>query len=447
MNTVTIYQGHVLDKIKELPDNSIHCIITSPPYFGPRNYDLDPVIWGDNVHTQSCKHDWVYKTRTRRINDVKPGKKQSTNKGSLYRDIPVPYADCQICGAWLGCLGLEPTVELYVSHIVDVCRELRRVLRKDGVFFLNIGDNYANKKIPSLALKPKDLYGIPWRVALALQADGWWLRCDIIWKKRNAMPESILDRPVREHEYIFMFTKDSHSFWDHVAVREKGSDKLPWGGRPLGKLNSELAQGRHGKTFIHRAMSREERMKWHGRGHNLRSVWDIPTKSFAGEHYASFPTDLAEVCIKAGTSEKGCCPICGSPWQRVLIKIDDRHWTQRRGSGVKWAMGMGHGRGDGGHSFVQNMIPTSDWKPSCNCMIENSISNPDFGEVTSHYIPDPIPCTVLDPFFGSGTVGVSSLKLGRNCIGIELGTQYIKMAKDRIDKLFGLVADIRVVVE
>ena len=230
--------GHALDLLPEIPDGVFHCAVTSPPYWNLRDYKAPAVVWGGN----DCEHVWVDKSYARRSNDSgEEGRKQTTNIGAIGRDEPVKSDFCGRCGAWRGQLGLEPTPELYVQHIVEVCREIKRVLRDDGSFWLNLGDSYATsspgtgnmKPVTWIengkekkrgmtragcppGLKPKDLVGIPWTVAFALRDDGWYLRRDIIWEKPNPMPESCRDRPTSAHEYVFLLTKSGTAkYWTH----------------------------------------------------------------------------------------------------------------------------------------------------------------------------------------------------------------------------------------
>jgi site-specific DNA-methyltransferase (cytosine-N4-specific) len=256
-----LYEGDALTVLQRLPSDSIQCSVTSPPYWGLRNYNNPDQI------------------------------------------------------------GLEETLPQFINRLRTVFSELRRVLRPDGVFWLNVGDGYTSgnrswrapdKKNPARAmdmrpntpdgLKAKDLLGIPWRLAFALQDDGWYLRADVVWNKPNAMPESVRDRPTRAHEYVFMFTKDEKYFYDRKAILEAN-------------------------------------------GRNCRSVWNIHTQGFSGAHFATFPPKLVEPCIKSST------------------------------------------------------------RPG------------DF---------------VLDPFFGSGTVGLVAQSLERRYVGIELNAEYVSLAAQRI---------------
>lgn len=275
INGSTIIEGDSLYALGQLPAKFFQCVVTSPPYWGLRDYEID------------------------------------------------------------GQIGLEPTLDQFLNHLVAVFSEIKRVLRDDGTLWLNIGDGYTSgnrgyrapdKKNRARAmsirpdtpegLKPKDLIGVPWRLAFKLQEDGWFLRSDIVWNKPNAMPESVKDRPTRAHEYLFLLTKSERYYYDYNAVREEN-------------------------------------------GRNRRSVWNINTQGFAGAHFATFPPALIEPCILAST------------------------------------------------------------KPN------------DY---------------VLDPFFGSGTVGVVSKDHSREFVGIELNPEYVEIASNRLQteesKIYRLAANL-----
>ncbi len=371
-----IQEGHVLDVLADMPEESCHCVVTSPPYWSLRDYG------------ESTKALW-------------PG----------YLDD-----NCHWYDAWHGQLGLEPTIDAYVEHIVEVFRVVRRVLRKDGTLWINCGDSYnagrdgghaggrkgsgfqvVDARYPDrsgpnvLGLKPKDLIGQPWRIAFALQADGWILRSAIIWAKPNAMPESVTDRPTHSYEHVFLFAKSPRYFYDAEAVRE----------------NCE------GNTHS-RGMTRDNELV----GHNLRDIWSIPTERIADAHFATFPRRLAECCIKAGTSERGCCPECGLPWVRVVEteRVRTRPGVNTKTSGRE-SLEIGN-RDPGRHVAVRK---TLGWKSGCNC----------FAGTLPSRLP-PIPCTVLDPFCGSGQCGIVVTQLGRAFVGIEINPDYAAMARRRI---------------
>jgi len=484
---ITLHQGDVLTCLQTLPDNSVHCAVTSPPYWGLRDYGLPPVIWGGDP---ACPHEW---------GDWKfNGNHQKHFAGAF----------CRLCGAWRGSFGLEPTPELYLEHAVLIFREVRRVLRPDGTLWLNMGDSYCGSggaggdyndgglkagqpkfpgrtskgirggspkhaagiwdgsycedhlnRYPLPNLKVKDLVGMPWRLALALQADGaadpkamqiidriraallqdyeyweevpamvrreverldqeyaaakegsWWLRRDIIWAKPNPMPESCQDRPTTAHEYIFLLTKRAHYFYDAEAVKEISSPNSH--GSP--KINPGWKQAALGKW------TKEDSLN----GRNLRSVWTIATAPFPEAHFATFPPALPEKCIRAGTSEKGVCPQCGAPWVRVVEKEIRRH--------EKWygeyATATQHSRGTAGNAYNEIVSSqTTGWHPVCQC---------DAGE--------PVPATVLDPFAGAGTTALVAAKLQRHAVAIELNPAYVAMGVQRLQRGLGMLAEVEV---
>lgn len=265
--TIEILQGDCRDVLGSLPDGSINCCVTSPPYFGLRDYGVE------------------------------------------------------------GQLGLEPTPDEFVSAMVEVFREVRRVLRDDGTLWLNLGDSYANdgkwggstggkhasalhgnsgigRRLLTTGLKPKDLIGIPWRVAFALQADGWYLRQDIIWHKPNPMPESVTDRCTKAHEYIFLFAKSERYYFDVDAIREPYATADRRGPRRSYKPGSASS---HRLDDGHEEMTGPfAGLPLNPNGRNRRSVWTVSTKPFKGAHFATFPPDLIEPCVLAG------CPVDGT---------------------------------------------------------------------------------------------------------------------------------------
>lgn len=326
-----------------------------------------------------------------------------------------------------------------------VFREVKRVLRDDGTLWLNLGDSYYGGKgsngnskarrtasergylqspgtvmmdtrpldLPQEGLKPKDLVGIPWRVAFALQADGWWLRSDIIWGKPNPMPESVKDRPTRAHEYIFLLTKSQRYFYDHMAVQEdcaNGDPTSPRGSK--GVLGSPNAGNRFRGT---KYPGVEGKATYSGNVYtplakrNMRDVIFLPTKGFKCAHFAVFPESLVEPLIRAGTSEKGCCPKCGSPFVRITEKQ-----TAPVTNPIPFSKPGNVDRNDVGNIYEETVVRTIGWKPSCQCGL------------------DPVPCVTLDPFGGSGTVAKVSRDLGRKTVYIDLNPQYVDMAEKRI---------------
>ena len=319
-----IMNGDCLEKLKELPSESVNCCVTSPPYYGLRDYGTARWQGGDS----NCDHNPQKPDGGDRSDRTLP-----LGRGGVYRDV------CGKCGAVRidQQIGLEQTPDEYVENLVNVFREVKRVLRDDGTVWLNLGDSYArdpakvgvgHKKkgkqatnsgslnkyqspIPS-GLKPKDLIGIPWRVAFALQADGWWLRQDIIWHKPNPMPESVQDRCTKSHEYIFLLTKSSKYYYDHETIMEKAS----YAGVDRGGSTNRYEQNNFGgdcKQYDTR---------------NKRSVWTVTTKPFKGAHFATFPPKLIEPCILAGCPKSGVVldPFMGSGTTGVVSLENDRQF-------------------------------------------------------------------------------------------------------------------------
>jgi len=423
---ITHLTGHVLDVLKTLPDESVHCCITSPPYWGLRKYDIPDVIFDD---PGGCDHEWG---ETSIITNKSGGysEKQHSNTGAWNPDgIVSKYGFCLHCNAWHGQLGLEPTPALFIKHIVEVFREVRRMLRKDGTLWLNLGDSYAGvgphhgdktkgksatnrgtetgiDRVNIPGLKPKDLCGIPWMVAFALRDDGWYLRSDIIWSKPNPMPESVTDRPTKAHEYIFLFAKSQKYFWDQEAVREPHT--RDWSNESM----NWCKKGDWAEQAGRNDANRTNPPKLNPSGRNIRTVWTIATQPYSEAHFATFPEKLIEPMIRAGTSEKGCCPKCGSPWERVLSKReipfeDTRVPGQHKPTSDKKLSGPKMQKW-----LDENPVKTLGWQSTCECELES------------------IPCTVLDPFIGSGTVARVATRLRRDCIGIDLG--YDELSEKRL---------------
>ena len=374
--------GDCLEVLKTLPTKSVECCITSPPYYGLRDYGID------------------------------------------------------------GQIGLEPTPDAYVARLVEVFREARRVLKDDGTLWLNIGDSYAtnggsrsygsydnstgrgdaptgNRKAPN-GIKSKDLIGIPWMVAFALRADGWYLRSDIIWHKPNCMPESVTDRPTKSHEYLFLLSKGQRYYYDAEAIKE-----------PLKDGSIEKCKRASPRKWTPKDMNVSQfsgnmitgEIPCNPAGRNKRTVWTIPTRPYKEAHFATFPEALVEPCILAGTSERGYCPDCGKPWVRQVERNnpskafntgEDERYSSLNNMGGNHQTVAGLHRNGGG---VYSTAKTIGWLPSCQCASE------------------PRPGIVLDPFSGAGTVALVAKKLGRHYIGIELNPAYVEMAKTRINKI------------
>ncbi len=348
-----------------LADQSIHCCVTSPPYFGLRDYGV---------------------------------------KGQI---------------------GLEATPDEFVAAMVAVFREVWRVLRDDGTLWLNLGDSYnaynggagpsswehqqrrdnarpqrsTGHALQTKTLKPKDLLGMPWRVAFALQADGWYLRSDIIWHKPNPMPESTRDRPTKAHEYLFLMTKRPRYFYDAKAIEEPAT----YAGCNRGgstKRYEQNAAGMDNKQY-------DTRTK--------RTVWSVNCQPYKGAHFATFPPRLITPCIQAGTSEKGCCSKCGAPWRRL----------------TKTAYDNPGNRATNGPRSIENRAITAGYSVRLEKRVETLGWESSCGHLEAR---EPIPCVVLDPFAGVFTTSVVAASLGRSSVGVELSASYIALARERLRK-------------
>lgn len=481
--TITLLTGHAIDELRKLPDASIHICVTSPPYWGLRKYGTKPQVWL-NGNASCAEHQWG-KDLTSDTREIGAGY-GSNLSGWKALDHPKPHikvsqgAVCRECHAWRGHLGMEPTPELYINHLLQVFAEVKRVLRADGTLWLNLGDSYAgsggahtadhanpglsrsayrNGAVPGKSgrgmdklnegLKPKDLVGIPWRVALALRdRQGWYLRQDIIWDKSNPMPESTLDRPTTSHEFIFLLSKSSIYYYDADAIREPhqtqgdkarhGFGPKTHGGMKANLVHDGNAYMTKGKDAVERTNGKRVGYERHRRapqpgepnafhpvGRNRRSVWRFTTGAYHGAHFAVFPEALPEICIKAGSSEHGVCPRCGAPYYRVVERTTSNALRRQAGkeynrkgtyqrSNVTSRM---HPLGDF-HDLGTLSILTVGWIADCAC---------NAGA--------PIPATVLDPFSGSGTSGAVAKRLRRSFIGIDLKSIYQRQARGRIAKV------------
>lgn len=485
--------------MRELPDQSVHCVVTSPPYWGLRDYGT--AIWrGGNV--PHCDHS----------RSVSLGPKQTRGAGNgnghAAKADRIDRRECVKCGATKtdSQIGLEQSPDEYVAEMVDVFREVRRVLRDDGVLWLNMGDAYANgtsadrsptstegPAVPASwsgrsqsvrsgtpsGLKTKDLIGLPWMIAFALRADGWWLRQDNVWAKRNCMPESVRDRTTRAHEMVFMLTKSgSSTFWAHrerAGMREEPMPDYRWVNkitreettvRPIGwpetgkdiwrRINlwtgwdyfydavaieeegdipagTRAAKGAAVRSDLKHVNGRPPEYYEYTGKRNKRSVWHVATQPFAEAHFATMPTAIVETCVLAGSSERGCCVACGAPWVRQvehnLVARPDAPTKSRVNARVAAADAgdQGSNRQKDGHRQGMGLDNrTTGWAPSCQCSGE----------------PGVIPCTVLDPFAGAGTTALVADRLGRNAILIELNPQYIDIARRRLTKDAGMFAQV-----
>ena len=372
----TCDSGPTLPWLRAMPDNSVHCVVTSPPYFGLRSYL--PAGHPDKVHE----------------------------------------------------IGTEGTPAEFVAALVAVFEECRRVLHPSGTFWLNIGDSYAvrwsskratgrrglgeqGRERPacsgsfwkSVGTKEKDLIGVPWMLAFALRESGWWLRGEQVWDKPNGMMESVTDRPARGHEHVFLFAKRPIYFYDAFATRQKARPSS------IARQSQDVA-GQRGSARANGGMKANGPMKACGGGTALlRSVWRIPVARSKGSHFAVMPAKLAARCVLAGSSERGVCPACGEPWRRLTSKT---RVPTRPGADTKVTGDSLH---DGNRDPQRHVTSVEHvgWEAGCKC---------DAGE--------PLPSLVLEPFLGSGTTVATAVELGRRAIGCDLNPEYANIARRRV---------------
>lgn len=404
-----LLHGDCLERLADLPADSVQCCITSPPYYGLRDYGTAEIV----TFQPDCQHDWY------------------TPQG------PLAVPGVMLCRFCLGekhdhQIGLEQTPEEYIEKLVQVFRQVRRVLRPDGTLWLNLGDSYTSggrathdpgrstrhpaqpkgtTRPPTPAgLKPKDLIGLPWMLAFALRADGWYLRSDIIWHKPTAMPESVADRPTTAHEHVFLLAKSEHYFYDAQAICEPASEQTHSRGNGLHPKLAAVGSGIKSNAswaFAHRGRVATR---------NKRTVWTIASQPFSAadygitniDHYATFPPKLVEPCLLAGSSPKAC-ECCGAPWERVLAPTGQ---LNRREAAH---MPLNTPTKTDSSGWAPTRIATDRWRPTCNHENEGT------GK-----------CIVLDPFCGAGTVALVALQYGRHYLGIEINQDYIALAQRRI---------------
>lgn len=362
-----ILVGDAKDRLQSLEDGSVHTVVTSPPYWGLRDYGVDDQ------------------------------------------------------------LGLEPTPEAYVENLVGVFREVRRVLRDDGTLWLNLGDTYVGgngaqgkpdvedlhdddaypsenpqKSVPGL--KTKDMVGIPWRVAFALQEGGWWVRNEVTWHKTTVRPSSVKDRFTTSTEKVFLLSASEQYYFDHVPIREPSKST-----RGSGNKNRKATHQPNQENGQPGSVPWENSPTRHP-----RDVWSMPTAQNTDVHTAVFPESLPRKCIQAGTSERGACTDCGAPLRRVTRK--DADGRERTDKGKRHIPHLKDPDREPWRTSVE--YETIGWQPTCLC-----------------YGGDPVPCTVLDPFLGAGTTMLVALQEGRDAVGVELNPEYARLAWDRVRDL------------
>lgn len=379
--TVRILVGDCRETLKKLPDESVHCVVTSPPYFNLRDY-----------------------------------------------------------GA-AGQLGLEESTEEYIAKMTDVFWEVMRVMRNDAQLFLNISDTRS---------KRREWFGIPHQLVFALQSEGWRYEDEVVWNKPNCMVGPQTNRFTRSHEYVFMLNKSKRAYFDGVAVQEASvSDHSS--GNAFKRPERLVFQNKDGSA-------KGSDKPWQlTPTRNRRTVWQIATHAFPEAHFATFPPSLVDVCIKAGTSKRGCCPGCGTPWLRVREREVLPPPDRVNNNPFKHDAMTTHGEGK---TTLRNIVNNTSygWRPSCLCYntppfpeysrnekdqdVIDSIRKERLGLLKEWGSLETVPAVVLDPFSGAGTTGLVADRLGRDAILLELNPEYAEMARKRIAEDGGMFTDV-----
>jgi DNA modification methylase len=342
--SVEIRQGDCLEVLRTMPDESVHCCVTSPPYWGLRDYGTATWEGGD----AECNHVERSAADCHKSSTLGPNRDGLKPTNAAFKALERQFQEvCGKCGAKRidMQLGLEPTPEEYIARMVAVFREVKRVLRADATCWVNMGDSYngsrggeqgesgqmADRSVAAArcrvrgwtldaGLKPKDLCGIPWMLAFALRTDGWYLRSDIIWAKPNPMPESVTDRPTKSHEYLFLLSKSERYYYDADAIAEKSiyAGDLKWQGEK--SLSRGQAAGANvkasGNALKEQVPVTEMR--------NKRSVWTVATQPTPDAHFATFPEELIKPCILAGCPAGGTVldPFFGSGTTGLVARMN-----------------------------------------------------------------------------------------------------------------------------
>ena len=457
-----VLQGSALEVLKALPDNIIDLCITSPPYWSQRFYPGSQTIFDGDPN---CTHEWDYYTVPSNCWGT-PGPGVYGVKGEYNKAWIKEHhqAFCKKCNAFWGQLGEEPTPMLYIKHLVDIFNEVKRVLKPSGIFFLNIGDKYCGsmsaygiKEIhstgfqstsmdihpsghfqpPSMScvgkekwLVTKQLMLIPHRLAIAMMDEGWICRNDLIWSKIGFMPHPVQDRFVSAHEYVFMFVKSNRYFFDLDKVREKSI----WADRDK---RSKFYRVPHltGKSL--EGPSGFKGVGYNPLGRNPGDVWEIKTSNFKGSHFAVFPEELVERCIKAGCPRE-VCSRCGKPKKQVF-KIITRKWEDLPEDEQEFIRRRYGTDREGKYSGTSNKdTETNDPSSIKRRIINSMLKKKEFqGWVPQCKCKDVVwsKGLVLDPFAGSGTTLLVTKKLGLDYIGIEISDKYVQMIDKRLSEI------------
>jgi len=426
-----VYVGNCLEELKKLPSESIDMCVTSPPYWGLRDYGTEGQIWGGD---ENCEHDFTSSKR-KLHSGTNSGNELPHHRNANKVDWEVEDMICSKCGAWKGELGLEPSPDMFVDHLCDIFDEVKRVLTPYGTCWVNLGDTYANtghgkgtgnmqnKNVPGAMtpkvkcdLPQKCLVQIPSRFAIEMTNRGWILRNEIIWYKPSCMPASIKDRYTVDFEKMFFFAKNKKYYFKQqleplvtpIETLRKDKRGKGWDGKGAGGSKKVNSVANHGGN-----KSMGETMNPNGR--NKRTVWAISPKGFKDAHFAVYPPELIESPIDAGCPE-WVDKKTGKPRERNIEKksleryeLPEDHPNYRPAkyetkydelhdgnSGQKYAVYDDKGYDDGRDD--------SEFRPGI----------------------------VLDPFFGSGTTGEVAMKQDKDWVGIELNGDYVKISDKRL---------------
>lgn len=444
----TIYQGHAIDIMRQMPDKWLNYCITSPPYWGLRDYKIEPLIWDGDPE---CEHDWEVITHQAKGGHAKLDNMPNVgaNRSEIENGISVRFGYesqfCLKCNAWRGSLGLEPTMDMFINHLCSIFDVVKQNLRDDGTLWVNLGDTYASNgsqdtrfwhgdnpgkhkfngdgelskgysgRCRTNEVPSKSLCMIPFRFAIEMVNRGWILRNDIIWHKPNCMPSSAKDRFTVDFEHVFFFTKSKRYYFEQQFEQYKTAAPENISYRKNGKSDSRKIN--NGGTFT---MATNGFWQPEGSGRNKRAVWSINTRSFSEAHFATFPETLIEPMIKAGCPEFVCVK-CGKPREKILDRVDKRHWIERNDykegkysfEYLKTKQRNEVGRNDAAAAFkIPEYYFLGYTDCGCNAGFDGGI--------------------VYDPFMGAGTVAVVARRLNRHYVGSELNPKYIDMANRRI---------------
>lgn len=475
MSDYTLLVGDALEQLRTLPSDSVHVCITSPPYFGLRDYGTATWEGGDAARgAADCDH-MRPGTKTGSATTLRNDGREHTGPYEGERALTVGYPYRSVCGK-CGArrvdqqIGLEAEPSEFIDKLVAVFREVRRVLHPTGQLFVNIGDTRSDSR---------EWLGIPHRLVFALQDDGWRWEDEVIWAKKAPMPGSQTNRFTRAHEYVFMLNKSRDAFFDSEAVKEPNA--RIWGENNIGKDNGWVTGEKAGKVLGREHMPNNGLAKSmpDPSGRIRRSVWTLGPEPYHNAHYAVMPSKLVEPCVLAGSSAYGVCSAkktmlklrddlsewqreistaylrdrnrvdrtltggarwdtgeipaelreyfeevevtCGSPWQRVVehtrgdAEAADR---PKRTSGMHSKTSTLSLSGNGSKEWAERggKRTTLGWQPTCTCGA------------------DVVPSVVLDPFCGSGTTLQVALKFGRRAIGIDLDARNMALVHERISK-------------